>query len=356
MQKAILNWFDLFGRKHLPWQQPATPYRVWVSEIMLQQTQVATVIDYFNRFITQLPDIQALACASQDTVLHLWTGLGYYARARNLHKSANIICEEYNGVFPATLNELTGLPGIGRSTAGAILSIAMQTPTPILDGNVKRVLSRLHAVEGWAGKTDTANTLWALAEHYTPSQPEVIANYTQAIMDIGATLCTRTKPQCHRCPLSAECKAFKLKKTDIFPYKKPKKIVPTRKTVLVIIQDPLGQILLEKRPPVGLWGGLWSFPELDPSCSSRLSDIKHWCHQHYGLTPHKIKTAPCLRHSFSHFHLDITPVHVRIASMPPSASAAQVMEAKQHLWYHPGQRQSLGFAAPIKKLLLQYSE
>ena len=201
----VLEWFDQHGRKDLPWQRDTTPYRVWVSEIMLQQTQVKTVIPYFERFMAALPQVQALAEAPEDRVLHLWTGLGYYARARNLHRSAQRVARELDGQFPETLAGLCDLPGVGRSTAGAILSIALGQRASILDGNVKRVLARYHRVEGWPGRSAVHQSLWDIAEQYTPA--ERCADYSQAIMDLGATLCTRSKPACDDCPLRGDCEA-----------------------------------------------------------------------------------------------------------------------------------------------------
>jgi len=202
----VLDWFDQYGRHDLPWQQQTTPYRVWVSEIMLQQTQVNTVIPYFNRFMERFPDLQALAHSDLDEVLHLWSGLGYYTRARNLHASAVIIAATYKSIFPATIKELQDLPGIGRSTAGAILSLSMNQPHPVLDGNVKRVLSRYHGISGWPGERLNEKRLWELAERYLVH--DRASDYTQAIMDLGATVCIRTTPLCNNCPVSLDCFAF----------------------------------------------------------------------------------------------------------------------------------------------------
>src|SRR5690606_6541720 len=204
--QRVLVWFDQHGRKHLPWQQGITPYRVWLSEIMLQQTQVATVIPYFERFIARFPDVQSLAAAPIDDVLHLWTGLGYYARARNLHRCAQTIVRDYGGEFPASVAALSELPGIGRSTAGALASIAHQQRAAILDGNVKRVLARHHAIDGWPGTTQTLSQLWQFAEQHTPDKRS--DHYTQAMMDLGATVCTRSKPACDHCPVADSCIAY----------------------------------------------------------------------------------------------------------------------------------------------------
>jgi A/G-specific adenine glycosylase len=214
----LLQWFDLFGRKDLPWQKNPTAYSVWVSEIMLQQTKVSTVIPYYVRFMKTFPDLEALAQASEDIVLHHWSGLGYYARASNLHKTAKIISSHHQGIFPNTLEGLESLPGIGRSTAGAICAIAYKKSVSILDGNVKRVLARHEAIDGWTGHSKILKLLWAAAENYTPT--ERIADYTQAIMDLGATLCTRSKPRCYECPVSDSCKGLIAGNPEYYPKKK----------------------------------------------------------------------------------------------------------------------------------------
>ncbi len=263
---AVLAWFERHGRKDLPWQQGLSPFRVWVSEIMLQQTQVATVIPYYQRFMTRFPDLQSLATAPIDAVLHHWSGLGYYARARNLHKTAQMIQHQYQGVFPSSVASLCELPGIGRSTAGAICSIAYQQPAAILDGNVKRVLSRVHAFEGWPGNARVAKQLWEYAETYTPV--ERTGEYNQAMMDLGATLCLRSKPLCPACPVSQQCKAFQQGNQQDYPGKKPKRKQPVKQVQMLMIQNPRGELLLQHRPPQGIWGGLWSFPELNAEADS----------------------------------------------------------------------------------------
>ncbi|MGY8869166.1 MAG: A/G-specific adenine glycosylase, partial [Pseudomonadales bacterium] len=257
---AVLDWFDQHGRHNLPWQQDKTAYFTWISEIMLQQTQVTTVIPYFERFIERFPDVQTLANAEQDEVLHLWTGLGYYARARNLHKTAQIVATDYYGEFPQTVEALEQLPGIGRSTAGAVLSISTGKRAAILDGNVKRVLARFYALEGWTGSTANQKTLWEYAERNTPQKR--VGEYTQAMMDLGATLCTRSKPSCPSCPLQNHCTALKLGRSSEFPHPKPKKKIPVKQTIMLLLQDEQQQTLLQQRPPTGLWGGLWSLPEV----------------------------------------------------------------------------------------------
>ena len=333
----VLKWFDKHGRKHLPWQQDISAYRVWLSEIMLQQTQVTTVIPYFERFVARFPTVESLAAAPIDEVLHLWTGLGYYARARNLHKCAKAVVDQYGGEFPSTVAELAELSGIGRSTAGAIVSIAFQKRAAILDGNVKRVLARYHAVDGWPGQLDVANQLWEIAEAYTP---KTRANhYTQAMMDMGATLCTRSKPKCEQCPIHLGCVAFAQGNPQAYPGKKPKKALPEKSVQLLMLRNPAGDLLLQQRPAQGIWGGLWSFPELDIE-----RDAQEYVEDHYGKIV-ELEEWNSYRHTFSHYHLDITPVLIQLAKSPRA-----IGEAATH-WYNPHQPDALGLAAPVKKLL-----
>ncbi len=335
----VLNWFDRHGRKDLPWQQHITPYRVWVSEIMLQQTQVATVIPYFLRFMERFPDVQVLAAAKEDDVLHLWSGLGYYSRARNLHKAANYLIENYQGVFPNSVETLCELPGVGRSTAGAIAAIAMGIRAPILDGNVKRVLARYQAVQGWPGKTAVARTLWDIAESYTPE--DRTAEYTQAMMDLGAMICTRTKPACALCPLMESCVARQQGKETCFPEPKPRKILPEKSVRMLMIINDAGEVLLEKRPVTGVWGGLWSFPEVIIE-----SDLDGQVADKVGITLDRIEKWEPFRHTFSHYHLNITPVKASVKQ-----GASMVAESGRWQWYHFDNPSELGVAAPVKKLM-----
>jgi len=335
-QHHILAWFDQHGRKDLPWQKDLTPYRVWLSETMLQQTQVATVVPYFNTFIEKFPDIESLANAPADEVLHLWSGLGYYARARNLHKTAQLIAEQ--GRFPNTLDELTALPGIGLSTAGAILSIAFNKSHPILDGNVKRVLARFRAVSGWPGNSAVNKELWAISAKLTPI--DRVADYTQAMMDLGATVCTRSKPACEACPLNAECLARRENNVSAYPTPKPAKTLPVKQVTLLLLSDADRRILLEKRPPTGIWGGLWSLPEFDS-----ITEAHEWCMaRNIHIADQQILTAR--RHTFSHYHLDYTSLLIQ-ADNPINF----VMEANRTVWYKAEQVNKLGLAAPIKQLL-----
>lgn len=338
----LLDWFDQFGRHDLPWQKQKTAYRVWLSEIMLQQTQVKTVIEYFQRFIVRFPTVKALAAADSDAVLQLWAGLGYYARARNLHRTAKIIQEEYHGRFPHTAEALQQLPGIGRSTAGAIVAIAFGDKGVILDGNVKRVLSRVYAIEGSPLDKDVTDSLWAIAEKLTPI--ERVGDYTQAIMDLGATLCTRTQPRCGDCPLQSLCKAHHLNRVEDFPAKKAKKEKPSREVHLILLENSLRQILLHKRPDSGIWGGLWCLPEV-----AEKEAVLPWCIQH---NLKKCTVQPSLapiQHVLTHFILQITihPVQCALSKSSPDPLTLGTWTALSTLT-------SLGFPAPIQKLFKRY--
>lgn len=340
LSRALLDWFDVYGRKHLPWQQQQTPYRVWVSEIMLQQTQVNTVIPYYQRFMQRFPDVQALAAADIDAVLHLWTGLGYYARARHLHQTARLVVSAYAGQFPRTVEELSRLPGVGRSTAGAIVALALRQRAVILDGNVKRVLTRLHCVEGWPDQAKVQQRLWELADRHTPDAR--CADYTQAIMDLGATLCARSRPACGLCPLQDRCEAFRQQRTAEFPQRKPAKELPVRSTYMLLYWQPsVRQVLLEKRPSQGLWGGLWSLPEC-----SELTALEPGLSADLMAQPQSLQQWATLRHTFSHFHLDIVPVLI-----PLAAADVRVMESDRYHWYSLQQPSERGLAAPVKRLL-----
>lgn len=338
--QRLLNWYSLHGRHDLPWQENRTLYRVWVSEIMLQQTQVVTVIPYFERFMARFPSIQSLANANQDEVLHLWTGLGYYARARNLHKSAQIIRDEYDNQFPEQFELVLALPGIGRSTAGAILAQALGQQHVILDGNVKRVLTRLYAIDGWPGKKDIENQLWTLAKSLTPETQ--LTDYTQAIMDLGATACAR-KPNCTACPVIDLCEAYRQGDVTPFPTPKKRKTLPVKATHMLVLHNKAGEVLLQKRPPSGIWGGLWSLPEYN---ETNIDHIQQWCEQQLGLLIDNIQSQPLFRHTFSHFHLDITPIACQVKN-----PANHVMEAANRVWYNTQQPESLGLPAPVLKIL-----
>ena len=335
--KTVLTWFDSHGRKNLPWQFNRTAYRVWLSEVMLQQTQVSTVIPYFERFTQQFKDVSQLAAAPQDEVLHLWSGLGYYSRARNLHKAAQMVTSEYGGVFPSTVAELEQLPGVGRSTAGAIASIAYGQPAAILDGNVKRVLARVFDIEGWAGTSATSKALWHKAEQLTA--PKRCADYSQAMMDLGATLCTRSNPRCDECPFTQHCLAKKFDKIDQLPGKKPRKNNPVKSVQMPILRFK-NQIVLYKRPATGIWGGLWSLPELPID-----EELAPWLATKQ-LNPVSVTPLAKFRHTFSHYHLDIQPILIELKNKP-----SVVMEDQTEVWYKLDQQAKLGLPAPISKLL-----
>lgn len=337
--QAVLAWFDRHGRTDLPWQHPITPYRVWVSEIMLQQTQVATVLGYFDRFMARFPKVSDLAVATEDEVLHLWTGLGYYSRARHLHRAARQIVEAYQGVFPDSVAALMTLPGVGRSTAGAIASIAFGIRAPILDGNVKRVLARYQALERPLVDAEAVRMLWSWAEHFTPNQR--VNHYTQAMMDLGATVCTRARPQCGVCPLQTGCCAHRLGRVTDFPVPKPKKSLPQRRVVMPVFWDSAaGCVLLQRRPASGVWGNLWSLPERADA------DFSVLAHQH-RLTLGAARPLAEVRHRFSHFQLQIEPWLIEVSS-----TGLAIAEAGW-LWYNLSRPPRLGLAAPIKTLLTQ---
>ena len=339
----MLAWFDKHGRKHLPWQKEVTPYKVWVSEIMLQQTQVTTVIPYFERFMASFPTVHDLAKASQDDVLHHWTGLGYYARARNLHKAANTLVDKYDGEFPYSLEEVVDLPGIGRSTAGAILSLSRNMRFAILDGNVKRVLARYYAIGGWPGQKKVENQLWEVAEKNTPTNPEGgrCANYTQVMMDLGAMICTRSKPKCDECPLQADCIAYAQGAQTEYPGKKPKKTLPEKSTFMMVAQFN-SQVYLEQRPSTGLWGGLYGFIEVSSIDEGIEQLIKR------GINVEETRELEEFRHTFSHFHLDITPVVAVVNSAPAKRVAETAFR-----WFSLNEPIEVGLAAPTTKIIQQ---
>ncbi len=357
---ALLAWFDRHGRKDLPWQRPATPYRVWVSEIMLQQTQVAVVIPYFERFLARFPDVQALAAADLDAVLHLWSGLGYYARARNLHRAARMVIERHGGALPQDMVALRALPGIGRSTAGAIGSLAQGRREPILDGNCKRVLARCFAVPGWPGRSRVLSALWRLADELAPAART--GAYNQAMMDLGATLCTRRAPACARCPLAARCIARHQGAQLTYPTPKPKQDNPVRCTLLLLPVTPDGRLLLERRAPAGVWGGLWMPPALGvppaPGVRRALGDAAldgaweaaaaDWCRQRLGTEPLRLEMLPPRRHSFTHFHLAIEAALLHLTRVP-----ARVADGASTAWVNPSTPGELGLPAPIRRLLIE---
>lgn len=337
----LLTWFDQFGRLDLPWQQAKNPYRVWVSEIMLQQTQVQTAIPFFTRFMERFPDVTTLAHAALDDVLHYWTGLGYYNRAKNLHKAAQQILTLHQGHMPADQSQLEALPGIGRSTAGAILSIAYNQKAPILDGNVKRVLTRLHGILGWVGEKKTQDLLWQIAEKHTPQQR--VADFTQAIMDFGATYCTRSKPRCLECPFAKNCRAYQQGIVKQLPATKPKKSIPCRQATFLILHYK-HTVLLQKREQKGVWHGLFSVPEMPGKPNAK--EIKAFCETQFSLQVNTLHRRTPFRHTFSHYHLDIVPVFITLKSRIKNQST---------LWYNLKNPPAVGLPAPVKSLLREAS-
>lgn len=338
---AVLTWYRQYGRKTLPWQHEKSAYHVWLSEIMLQQTQVATVIPYFQRFIQRFPTVDSLAQAQQDEVLHLWTGLGYYARARNLHRAAQQIVTRYQGKFPADFVQIAALPGVGRSTAGAILSLAFKQRFPILDGNVKRVLARCYAISGWPGKKDVENRLWQISDQLTPAKN--VDQFNQAMMDLGAMVCTRSTPKCQLCPLQQQCLAYLNQSWENYPGKKPKQIIPEKSACFLLLQQG-SSIWLERRPGAGLWGGLYCFPQF-----AQRQELEQWVAQR-GLKPAQLQLMTAFRHTFSHFHLDILPMWLDLQQITVS------MDEGPGLWYNLASPPSVGLAAPVERLLRQLSK
>jgi A/G-specific adenine glycosylase len=335
----LLAWYEAHGRHDLPWQAHRTPYSAWVSEIMLQQTQVSTVVPYYRRFIRRFPTLGALAAAPLDDVLTSWSGLGYYARARNLWHAARIVTEEHDGELPTEFDALHELPGIGRSTAGAILAQAHGQRWPILDGNVKRVLARYHAVARWPGLPAVAKELWQHAEAHTPH--ERVADYTQAIMDLGATLCTRTKPACTVCPLAGDCAAALAGTQALYPAPRPKRARTQRHVAVLVIRDPDGRVLLERRPASGIWGGLYSLPELKADDSPR-----EWCARVLGAAVATERSLATIEHAFTHFDLDLVPRLLELAASP-----AIVNDRDDWHWCRPGANLEVGVPAPVAALL-----
>jgi A/G-specific adenine glycosylase len=324
----LLGWWEQHGRHDLPWQQNRSPYRVWVSEIMLQQTQVATVIDYFNRFIARFPDLESLASAPLDDVLALWSGLGYYARARNLHKTAQICAERHGGELPETAEALHELPGIGLSTANAIVAQALDQRAPILDGNVKRVLARHAGIDGWPGQSAVAQKLWDVADARTP--PDRACDYTQAIMDLGATLCTPKRPSCLICPVQSNCMARQQDRVADLPTPKPKRERPERQSLFLIKRDEEGHVLLQRRPPSGIWGGLWCLPELADSDPVQVSE----------------PALPPLKHQFTHFSLTMHFVASEISEDPNVGDT-------ETQWFTLDRALEAGIPKPIRQVMEQ---
>ncbi|MEZ5544659.1 MAG: A/G-specific adenine glycosylase [Lysobacteraceae bacterium] len=339
----VFGWFDRHGRHDLPWQHPREPYRVWLSEIMLQQTQVQTAIPYFLRFVRDLPNVAALAAAESGQVMALWSGLGYYARARNLHGAAKLCVQHHGGELPGDFEALLALPGIGRSTAGAILAQAFEQRFAILDGNVKRVLTRWRGIEGWPGTPAIEKKLWELAESLLPA--ERLPDYTQALMDLGATLCTRANPTCAICPIQADCIARIRSRTHELPTAKPSKIQPERECTMVLAFDPQGRVLLQRRDGPGVWNGLWSLPQAEDSESATQLLAQH---ARFNGEPAPL---PGFVHIFSHYRLHIAPL--RWNDVRP---IDRIAEGDITRWAAPDELQGIGLPAPVRKLLTSTSE
>ncbi|GAC1630121.1 MAG: A/G-specific adenine glycosylase [Nevskia sp.] len=341
----LLRWFDRHGRHDLPWQTPRTAYRVWLSEVMLQQTQVATVIPYFTRFVARFPDFRTLAAASIDEVLAHWAGLGYYARGRNLHAAAQRIVALHGGEMPRDLEAVQDLPGVGRSTAAAILSQAYGERHAILDGNVKRVLARHAAVAGWPGDSAVASRLWTISERLLP--PARLADYTQAIMDIGATLCTTRAPACARCPVAQDCEAYRQERVAEFPSAKPARARPLREARLLLIENAAGELLIERRPPTGIWGGLWCLPIAEPG-----EDLATVLLDRYALrAAAPADPLPPIRHAFTHFELALQPLRLLASSL----EGIGIREHEARRWINIRATSSTaeppGFPAPVLQFL-----
>ncbi|CAK0759998.1 adenine DNA glycosylase [Gammaproteobacteria bacterium] len=333
--EAVIAWQHYHGRHDLPWQIDPSPYRVWVSEVMLQQTQVTTVVPYFQRFMARFPDIPSLAEASPDALLGLWAGLGYYARARHLHQAAGIVAKQWDGQLPVHLEQLTALPGIGRSTAGAILSLGMEQSAPILDGNVKRVLCRVFAIEGWPGQGPVQQRLWRLATRLTPALEA--RRYNQGMMDLGSLVCTRTTPRCGECPVKRICRACRLGTQTRYPMARPRRPRPVREAWFLLIRHTCRGVLLRRRSPRGVWGGLWSLPECRDA--SQLGDL---CRQLTGHEPQGLDCLPVRIHDFTHYRLRFT-VAITVAQ------TSQIAEDPDLQWFDPTSPPA-GLPAPIAKL------
>jgi A/G-specific adenine glycosylase len=340
--QAVIAWQKQHGRHALPWQNTTDAYRIWLSEIMLQQTQVAAVIPYYQRFLLRFPDVQSLAAAPAEDVMAHWSGLGYYSRARNLHRCAQRICTEHGGAFPADPELLQALPGIGRSTAAAISAFAYGTRAAILDGNVKRVFCRIFGIAQFPGEKQVENLLWRRAQALLPERE--LQAYTQGLMDLGATLCVRSKPSCSTCPFSQRCVAHATDRVNQLPVRKPKKAVPEKHAVMLVVADR-GQVLLQQRPPSGIWGGLLSLPELDAMAPESVAGSATQAIAPFGALA-SCERLPAFSHGFTHFKLHVAPYRVRIARR------VELVAESGHVWYEVEKLAGAPLPAPVKKLLL----
>jgi A/G-specific adenine glycosylase len=336
--RRVIEWQRHHGRHDLPWQRNRDPYAVWVSEIMLQQTQVATVIPYYERFLARFPDVAALARAQEDAVLQLWSGLGYYSRARNLHRAAQLLASRYDRRFPRDAQSIAELPGVGRSTAAAIAALAFGVRAPILDGNVKRVLCRAFGIDGDPGSSTTLRELWVLAEGLLPAHD--IEAYTQGLMDLGATVCVRRTPKCGICPLRSDCVALQLGRIDELPRTRTRPPRPQRSVAMLVLRHA-SCVLLEKRPAAGIWGGLWCFPESDLD-----ADLESLCAQRFGAVLVRVVPLAPLEHGFTHFRLRIHPLCIDVGRL----SAARAAEPGA-LWLSVDEARAAAIPSPVRKLL-----
>lgn len=335
---AIITWQKQHGRHDLPWQHTKDPYAIWVSEIMLQQTQVTAVIGYYANFMARFPTIAALANVTQEEVLQSWSGLGYYSRARNLHHSAQTIVDDFDGVFPIAFDDILSLPGIGRSTAAAISTFALNNSQPILDGNVKRLFARHYLIEGWTGTPVIQKEMWRIAERENPTEDAIA--YTQGLMDLGATICTRSKPKCLQCPLSKTCAALANDKTQSLPTPKPKKALPEKETTMLIIR--MGkEVLLEKRPQKGIWAGLWSLPETN--MQEIASEVAR---DRFGLITEPNEPLTIINHVFTHYKLAITPQPLMVTSAPEKENTATI-------WMPIEDAIGAALPTPVRNILLR---
>jgi len=333
----VIDWQRVSGRHDLPWQLTREPYRIWLSEVMLQQTQVAAVLPYYARFVARFPDIASLAAAPEDEVLALWSGLGYYARARNLHAAAHAIVQRHQGVFPCAFDDIVALPGIGRSTAGAIAVFAFGARQPILDGNVKRVFARAFGIAGFPGEKKIEAALWSRAEVMLPL--DNVEAYTQGLMDLGAGICKRSRPSCNVCPLFDDCMARREDRIAALPAARPKKTIPQKSTVMLIMMRG-HEVLLEKRPPQGIWGGLWSFPEI-----SHLDKTAVALRTRFGAEAVSQGTLADVRHGFTHYLLTITPALLQVTRLEPRA------QSPGQVWLTPADAINAAVPAPVREIL-----
>lgn len=348
LANAIIAWQKVHGRHDLPWQNTTDPYAIWVSEIMLQQTQVAAVIGYYGNFMQRFPSISTLAEASEEEVLQYWSGLGYYSRARNLHSAALKIVDHFNGKFPKAFEDILSLPGIGRSTAAAISTFAFNQPMPILDGNVKRVFARYFLIEGWPSLPKIEKSMWEIAVRENPTGSDQAANaiaYTQGLMDLGATVCTRSRPTCEVCPFQPTCGAFAQQRVKDLPTPKPKKAIPQKHTTMLVLLN-CGEVMLEKRPSKGIWGGLWSMPEIGMEEIGAEVALSR-----FGLSTEAQEPLAIVQHAFSHYKLDITPQPLVVTKQNLNNEKC-ASNTRTHCWLPIEDAIGAAIPTPVRNILL----